>query len=171
MCDELAVSGVEQMHYGRHGAMEMALAVARRFWVFAALLPLALFLGACGKDDPEAALDAAVTELQAALEAKAAGRVLDLLHPAFTARGADDGRDWAKRTMNLMFMRYRNISIVVPWRSNKLDPRVPDRAATEAEVTLLGAERLLPENVRHYRVRLAWGRDGTAWKVTRLEWD
>ena len=140
----------------------------RRFLVS---LPLALFLlAACVKDDPLAALDAAAGELQAALETKETGRVLDLLHPAFTVQGADDGRDWARRTMAAMFLRYKKVTIIVPWRRSELDSRVPDRGATEAEVTLLGAEGLLPESARHLRVRLEWGREGRAWKVTRLTW-
>ncbi|MDR0634578.1 MAG: hypothetical protein LBF91_06320 [Azoarcus sp.] len=140
----------------------------RRFRV--SLFLVFFLLAACAKDDPRAALDAAAGEFQAALEAKETGRVLDLLHPAFTVQGADDGRDWARRTMVSMFMRYKTVTIVVPWRRSELDSRVPDRAATEAEVTLLGAEGLLPESARHFRVRLEWGREGRAWKVTRLTW-
>ena len=146
---------------------------ARAFGVFG-YVPLALvfFLAACARDDPRAALDAAAVEFQSALEAKATSRALALLHPDFTAPDIeDDGRKWAERTMTLMFMRYKNVTIAVPWRSNTLDAHIPDRAVTEAEATLLGAEGFLPENVRHYRVRLEWRREqGGGWKVARLEW-
>ncbi|GHT85298.1 hypothetical protein FACS1894116_09350 [Betaproteobacteria bacterium] len=134
-----------------------------------ALAGLALVC-ACSRSDPQAALDAAANELQAALEAKSGGRVLDLLHPEFFARTEDEGRDWAKSTMALMFLRYKNLSIVAPYRNNSIDPRVSDRASTEAEVTVLGAEGLLPDNVNHYRVRLEWALEDKKWKVTRLTW-
>jgi len=134
---------------------------------------LVFFLAACTKDDPRDALDAAAAEFQSALEAKATSRALALLHPDFTVRDIEgDGRKWAERTMTMMFMRYRNVTIAVPWRSNALDVRAPDRATTEAEATLLGAEGFLPDNVRHYRVRLEWRREqGGGWKVVRLAWE
>ncbi|MDR1423832.1 MAG: hypothetical protein LBI92_04395 [Azoarcus sp.] len=136
------------------------------------LLVLVLFLAACAKDDPRAALDAAATEFQSALEAKATRRALALLHPDFTAQDIEgDGRKWAERTMTMMFMRYKNVTIAVPWRRNTLDARIQNRATTEAEATLLGAEGFLPDRVRHYRVRLEWRREqGSDWKVVRLEW-
>ncbi|MDR2031803.1 MAG: DUF736 domain-containing protein [Azoarcus sp.] len=140
--------------------------------VFPVLFVLAALLlsAACARDDPQAVLDAAVGELQAALEAKAVERVLDVLHSGFAVQGTDNGRDWARRTMMVMFMRHKNITVAVLYRDNRLDPRVPDRAVTEAEVTLLGAENLLPENASHYRVHLEWGLEAGAWKVTRLAW-
>lgn len=137
-----------------------------------AILALAglVLVCACSRSDPQAALDAAADEFQAALEAKSSGRVLDLLHPQFFARTEDEGREWAKSTMALMFLRYKNVSIVVPYRNNSIDARVSDRALTEAEVTLLGAEGLLPDKVNHYRVRLEWALEDRKWKVTRLIW-
>ncbi|MDR2260641.1 MAG: hypothetical protein LBE06_06850 [Azoarcus sp.] len=139
----------------------------------ALFVPAALLLlpASCARDDPQAALDDAAGELQAALEAKAAERVLAVLHSGFGVPGADNGRDWARRTMTLMFMRHKNVTVAVLYRDNRRDPRVPDRAVTEAEVTLLGAENLLPERAAHYRVRLEWGLEAGAWKVTRLTWE
>jgi hypothetical protein len=147
-----------------------ARAIGRDFLLPLALLAL-LALAACSKDDPQKALDAAADELQAALEAKSAGRVLDLLHPEFSARASGEDAEWAKRTMAMMFMRYRNVTIVVPYRNNRLDPRLRDRAATDAEVTLLGAEGLLPDDARHYRVRLEWALEEKKWKLIRLAWE
>ncbi|MDR1854177.1 MAG: hypothetical protein LBR05_04635 [Azoarcus sp.] len=142
---------------------------ALRFVCLAVLAPLFV---ACAKDDPQAALDAAASEFQAALEAKDKSRVLDLLHPNFTARDVDDdGVEWAKRTMTAAFLRYKNVTIVVPWRRNALDPNAPDRAATDAEATLVGADGMIPDDMRHYRVRLEWRRDKGDWKVARLEWE
>jgi len=148
-------------------------ATRRRALQFVCLAAFALLSVACGKDDPQAALDAAADAFQSALEAKSVARTLDLLHPGFTARGIDgDGREWARRTMTTIFLRYRNVTIVVPWRRNTLNERAPDLATTEAEATMVGAEGLLPENVRHYRVRLEWRREkGGDWKVARLEWE
>jgi hypothetical protein len=142
----------------------------RMAFAILALSGLMLF-AACSRSDPQAALDAAADELQAAVEAKSAGRVLDLLHPGFSARAPDEGREWAKSMMTMMFMRYKNVTIVVPYRDNRLDPRVGDRASTEAEVTLLGAEGLLPDKVSHYRVRLEWTLEDGKWKVTRMTWN
>jgi hypothetical protein len=140
--------------------------------LFFSLLMLAFcLLSACSRDDPEAALNKATDTLEAALEARDSRRVLDLLHPDFAAQSPEEeGKAWAQRTMSLMFTRYRNVSVMVLGRTHHIDARLPDRATSEAEVALVGAEGLLPENARRYHVKLGWIREGDAWKLLRLEW-
>jgi hypothetical protein len=135
-----------------------------------AIMAVALLSG-CKRDDPQAALDAAANDLQAALEAHDARRALDLLHPSFSAQTPEDDREWAGRTMTMMFMRYKNIHILIPWREHRLDARVPDYATSEAEISLLGAEGLLPERSSHYRVKLHWRRENGQWKLLQLKWE
>jgi hypothetical protein len=133
--------------------------------LFCALLP------ACSRHDPEAALNEAASTLQSALEEKDAQRVLDLLHPDFAAASnTESGQEWAQQTMRLAFTRYRNIRIMVLNKKNHIDARLPERASSEADVALVGAEGVLPDNARRYHVQLGWIREGETWKLLRLEW-
>jgi hypothetical protein len=58
---------------------------------------------------------------------------------------------------------------VVTNRANHINPRMPDRAISEGDVTLLGAENLLPGSATRYRVQLGWMREGKEWKLMHLK--
>ncbi|MBM7061105.1 hypothetical protein JQX08_10345 [Pseudomonas sp. UL073] len=132
-------------------------------------LMLIALLGGCGRDDPQEALDAAVQELQDNLEDKRTSAVLEQLHADFRAQD-DLDREWAKRTMTLLFLQHQNVKVIALSQRNQLDPIYPSKAATEAEVALTGAERLIPDSARHYSVRLEWWLEDNEWKLARLQW-
>ncbi|PTS82036.1 hypothetical protein DBR00_18120 [Pseudomonas sp. HMWF032] len=127
-------------------------------------------LAGCGsKDDPQAALAAALQQLQDNLEAKSTSAVLDQLHPQFSAQGEFD-REWAQRTMLLLFMRHKNIKVLALSKDSHLDTTYREKGHTEAQVALSGAEGLIPDSARHYSVKLEWWLDGDDWKLARLSW-
>lgn len=140
-------------------------------WFFLALLACMAILAACSRTDPQAALDKAVDRLQTALEAKNTGDVLDMLHADFYAQQHGDNREWAKRTMTLIFLRYKNINIVALKKQNSLDAARPGYARTEAEVALTGAEGLIPDAARHYQVTMQWRQVDGKWMLHRLLWE
>ena len=131
---------------------------------------IALSLAGCGKTDPKSALDAAVQQLQDNLEAKKTGDVMDQLHPSFQA-GEGMDRDWAKRTMTLMFMRYANIKIIAVTRNSRIDSGTSQVGHTDAKVVVTGAQGLIPERAEPYAVQLQWRLDGSEWKLTELRWE
>ncbi|MDR2219302.1 MAG: nuclear transport factor 2 family protein [Methylobacillus sp.] len=135
------------------------------------LLLCAMLLVACSRSDPQVALDNAVEDLQTALENKDTSAVMSLLHPDFTAQYPDDGREWAKRTMTLMFLRYKNIRVIALVQSNRIDPYMSGHAFTVAKVTLTGAEGLIPDSARQYHVNLEWSQLDKEWKLIRLQWE
>ncbi|MDR2188484.1 MAG: nuclear transport factor 2 family protein [Azonexus sp.] len=135
------------------------------------ILSCAVLLAACGRSDPQAALDAAVGNLQAALEKKDTGAAMALLHPDFAGQQPEDNREWAKKTMTLMFLRHKNIQIIAPLQKSWIDPQVSTRAFTDAQVTLTGAEGLIPDSARQYRVTLEWRRLDKEWQLIRLQWE
>src|SRR5690606_9881317 len=106
------------------------------------LLICALLAG-CGRDDPQAALEAAVQQLQDNLEGKRTDRVLEQLHPQFSAQQQYD-RDWARRTMALLFLRHKQVRIIAIGTRSELDATYSGRGHTRAEVALTGAEGLIP---------------------------
>ncbi|MDR0247452.1 MAG: hypothetical protein LBI16_03525 [Burkholderiales bacterium] len=138
---------------------------------FIPLLLCMILLAACGHSDPQVALDTAVKNLQTSLEKKDTSAVMALLHPDFSAQQPENGREWAKQTMALMFLRYKNINIVALSKDSQIDSRVSSRAFTDASVALAGAEGLIPDSARHYRVKLEWRLIDKEWKLIRLQWE
>lgn len=133
-------------------------------------LLLLLLLAGCQRETPLQALEQASSTLQDNLEAKDANAVLEQLHPQFLAQQQYD-RDWAKRTMALLFLRHRQVQVIALGRRSELDPSYPDRGYTRAEVTLTGAENLLPDSARHYSVELQWWWEEGRWQLARLDWE
>lgn len=137
---------------------------------FVLLAPL-LLLGGCGAgDDPQAALEASVERLQEGLETKQAGEVMDLLHDDFRAQ-QDMDREWAKRTMALLFLRHKNVKVIALGKNSWIDSALTSRGYTEAQVGLTGAEGLIPDSARHYGVKMEWWLEGDEWKLARLTWE
>jgi hypothetical protein len=134
------------------------------------MLAASVLPGACSSDDPQASLEAAVRELQANLEAKKTGAVLDQLDPAFRARQEMD-REWAKRTMTMLFLRHANVKVVAVSADTRVDPVKRAFGQTDAQVVVAGAQGLIPDRIAPYRVRLQWRRDGSRWKLLSLDWE
>lgn len=138
--------------------------------IAAVFLVLFAHLAGCGAKDPASAQQEAASELQTALEDKQTAAVLQRLHPDFQAAGQFD-RQWAEQTMRGLFLRYRNIRILVFSQSHRLDPGYHDRAHSEAEVAITGADGLIPDSARRYRVRLEWWLENDQWQLARLDWE
>jgi len=142
---------------------------ARRFALLL-VLPLLLLTGCGAKDDPQASLEAAVQRLQDNLEAKDAGAVLEQLHPQFSAQQEFD-RDWARRTMALLFLRHKHVRVIALSKNSRLDPTYSEKGHSQAQVALTGTEGLIPDSARHYAVKLEWWREGDEWQLARLRWE
>lgn len=145
--------------------------MSMRHLAWSLFLSLTFLLVGCGpREDPQAALEAAVQQLQDNIEAKRTGAVMDQLHGDFLARQELD-REWAKRTMMLLFMRHKNIKVIALGKSSWIDSAVSSKGYTEAQVALTGAEGLIPDSARHYSVKLEWWLDDSEWKLARLDWE
>lgn len=138
------------------------------------LVVLALFAGltlaGCGRDDPQAALEAAADSLRQSIQEKDTGALLARIHPNFSGNRQWD-RDWARRTAALMFLRHRNVDVITLSSRSWIDPSYADRGYSEGQVALTGAESLLPQRLGHYQVRLEWLHEDGEWLLTRLDWD
>lgn len=141
----------------------------RRNWLW--WVGASFALAACGKpDDPQAALEAAVQRLQKALEAKDTDAVLDLLDTKFRAQDELD-REWARKTMVLMFLRYQQVKVIAVTNSSRVDPASGRIGRTEAQVLVTGAQGLIPERASPYALHLEWWREGDDWKLRDLRWE
>lgn len=137
--------------------------------LFLSLLLFGFLLSGCSSDDPQAQLEAAATRLQGNLEARNTDAVMQQLHGDFRAQG-EYGRDWARRTMTMLFLRHQQVKVIALSTDNRIDPTYSNRGHTEAQVALTGAENLIPDSAAHYAVKLEWWRDGSEWKLARLDW-
>ena len=135
----------------------------------ALLLGAALLLAACGQDDPQASLEAAVQQLQDNLEARDTRAVMAQLDPKFRAQDSLD-QAWARQTMTLVFLRHAQVKVIAVARSSRIDPVAPDLGSTQAQVLLTGAQDLWPERMAPYAVELSWRRHGPDWKLFDLTW-
>ena len=90
------------------------------------LLVLCSLLSGCRDDDPQAALQNAVQQLQDNLEHKRSSAVLEQLHEQFRAQQQFD-RAWAKRTMLMLFMRHKNVHVLALSKDSQLDPTFHDK--------------------------------------------
>jgi hypothetical protein len=145
--------------------------MSMRHLAWSLLVSLTLLLVGCGgRDDPQAALEAAVQQLQDNIEAKSTSAVLEQLHGDFLARQTLD-REWAKRTMTLLFLRHKHIKVLALGKNSWIDAAISSKGHTEAQVALTGAEGLIPDSARHYSVKLEWWLDDGEWKLARLDWE
>lgn len=135
-----------------------------------ALVMFCLLLGGCRDDDPQVALEKAVQQLQDNLEHKRSNAVLEQLHEQFSAQQQFD-REWAKRTMLMLFMRHQNVRVLALSQNSYLDPTYRERGHSELQVALTGAEGLLPDSASHYRVKLEWWLEDGQWQLARLNWE
>lgn len=133
------------------------------------LFMLLALLAGCGRDDPQAALEAAVERLQSNLEGKKTAAVLKQLHPQFAAQQQYD-LQWAKRTMVLLFMRHQEVKVIALSQSSRIDPTYSSKAQTEAQIALTGAQGLIPDSAGHYSVKLEWWLEDNEWRLARLDW-
>ncbi|OQW85834.1 MAG: hypothetical protein BWK72_20240 [Rhodoferax ferrireducens] len=143
----------------------------RRHYLGLTLALACVAVSGCSRSvDPQASLEAAVQALQDNLEAKKTSAVMDLLDPQYRAQQELD-RDWAKRTMTLMFLQHASVKVVALTRSSQIDPGAPQTGYTDAQVVLTGAQNIIPDTAAPYVVRLQWSRDGEQWKLRTLEWN
>lgn len=141
-----------------------------RLFALAFVMFCALLSGCGAQDDPQAALEAAVQQLQDNLQAKQNSAVLEQLHPQFSAQGEFD-REWAQRTMLLLFMRHKNVKVLALSKDSRIDATYREKGHSKAQVALAGAESLIPDSARHYRVKMEWWLEGDEWKLARLNWE
>jgi predicted small lipoprotein YifL len=134
------------------------------------LLMLFLALSACGRDDPQAGLEAAVKKLQTNLEAKDTSAVMKQLDPSFQAQAEFDS-EWARKTMTLMFLRYANVKVIAVSQTSGINPASQKPGVTEAKVLVTGAQGLIPERAEPFEVRLEWKLVSGEWKLAAIRWE
>lgn len=129
----------------------------------------ALGLIACGGKDPQSALEQAARQLEEGIKNQQTSAVMQLLHTDFLAQ-QHYGPQEIRQQMLGLFMRYKNINILVVNRDCQLDKGFYDRGLCTAQVGITGAQGLIPERAEHYRVSSVWQLTDKKWQLLQLDW-
>ena len=135
-----------------------------------ALFMLSVSLLACHSQSPIDALDAAAQRLEENLSNKRNSAVTEQLHEDFSAQQGMDKKA-AQQQMMLVFMRFKNVNILVINRTCQLDNSYRDRGHCSAQVAISGAQGLIPERADYYKVNSQWQLDDKDWQLVQLQWD
>ncbi len=134
------------------------------------LCMLSLSLLACHSQSPIDALDAAAQSLEENLSSKRNSAVTEQLHQDFSAQQGMDKKA-AQQYMLLLFMRFKNVNILVINRTCQLDNSYRDRGHCSAQVAISGAQGLIPERADYYKVNSQWQLNGDDWQLIKLDWN
>lgn len=146
------------------------LPVRRIFLGCLALVGIAWLTVGCGSQSADQRLNLKLDELSDGLQARSTDRVMAVLHSHFQTSDALD-RDWARRSMTLLFLQNQRIHVVVLNQQTEIDPIYAGQAQTRARVSLSGAERLIPDSARVYALTLNWLQEDGDWQLHRLTWE
>ena len=139
----------------------------RRRWAWLACAWCLALASGCARTDPEQALRATVSELQAAIEQHDPAAMQQHLADDFIGNDGLD-REGARRLAAAMRMRYRDLAV----DAGPLQVEIDGTHARVRFTAVLrgGAGRLLPESARIYEVETGWRRDGADWLLTSARW-
>ncbi len=131
------------------------------------VLSLAAMLAGCSRTDPEQALRASVAGLQAAVAARDASAMEDVLAEDFVGPEGLD-RQGARRMAQLVFLRHQQVDA----RLGPLEVTMQDDHAIVRFTAVLtgGAGGLLPETGQLYEVQTGWRLHDGDWTLTSAKW-
>lgn len=132
------------------------------------VLLMALALASCGGPPPEQAVRAQIAAMQAAIDARDAGKVSDLLAEDFVGNDGLDKRG-ARRMAAGIFLQYRNVTGRIGPVSVEL--RGDDDAIARFTVlATAGSGGLVPQDGQVFEVETGWHRDGSDWLLRSASW-
>jgi hypothetical protein len=145
------------------------------FWrptAYTLILLQALWLGGCSKPPTEEAIRLAIGEMASALEQRKVGPIADRLHDELEIRESAHGTlgsEQARRMLTAVFMRHRNINVVVTNIQVLPDSLREDRATARFNALVTGGSGgILPDRAELYRIDSEWHYDGD-WKLLRID--
>lgn len=127
-----------------------------------------LLLAGCAKDDPEQAVRQQVEAMQAAIDARDAGDVEDLLAQDFVGNDGMDRRA-IRQLAAAVFLRHREVAAKVGPVSIEL--RGDSDAVARFSVIATGSSGgFLPESGQVYQVETGWRLVDGEWRLRSASW-
>ena len=128
----------------------------------------ALLVAGCGKDDPEQAVRLQVEAMQAAIDARDAGDVEDLLARDFVGNDGMDRRAIRQLAAGV-FLRHREVAAKVGPVSVELRGK-SDAIARFSVLATGGSGGFLPQSGQVYQVETGWRLVDGEWKLLSANW-
>ena len=128
----------------------------------------ALMVAACSKDDPEQAVRLQVEAMKAAIDARDAGDVEDLLAEDFVGNDGMDRRAIRQLAAGV-FLRHREIAAKVGPVSVELRGE-SDAIARFSVLATGGSGGFLPQSGQVYQVETGWRLVDGEWKLLSANW-
>ena len=128
----------------------------------------ALALAACGRSTPEQAVRKQVDAMQAAIDARDAGAVHDLLAAEFIGNDGMDRRA-VRQLAAAVFLRHRDVNAKV----GPVDVELRGESDAIARFSVLatgGSGGLLPDSGQVYQVETGWRLVDGEWKLLNASW-
>ena len=132
------------------------------------VLLMALALAGCGGPPPEQAVRAQIAAMQAAIDARDAGKVSDLLAEDFVGNDGLDRRG-ARQLSAAVFLRHREVAATVGPVSVELRGE-GDAIARFSVLATGGSGGLLPEQGQVYQLETGWRLVDGEWKLLSASW-
>lgn len=128
---------------------------------------LAAGLVACARDDPERELRAVIATMAQAVERRDPAAFLDAVSDDFTRESGAFGKQEAKRTLAMVYLRNEKVNLTAVVTGVRIDGAT---AHANVRVVATGGAGLLPERGQTWDFDSAWRREGGRWKVFNAEW-
>ena len=134
----------------------------------AVLLVLVIALAACAVEPAEQRLQAAVSGLQAAIEAREVGNAMDFIADDFVGTGTLD-REGVRNLLRLQVLRHAQLGVTLgPMQSELLGDRATVRFTA---VATGGSGAFIPESARVWAVETGWRDDDGEWRLISAQWE
>ena len=129
---------------------------------------LCALLAGCGGEPAQERIEAAIAEMEAAVEAREPSGFLEHVSDDFSGqRGAIDRRALRGYLASLLV---GNAMVEVTLAPSTITLHGEERATVEVSAVVIGGARL-PERGEHLKIRSGWRLDGGEWKVYAAEWE
>lgn len=133
------------------------------------IVVLVVLIQACSSAGPENELELAAQQLEDSVKNKQHNAITKQMHADFKAQNRY-GKQQARQQMLGLFMRYKNISVMVMNRKCELDASFYDRGRCSAKVGITGAQGVFPDRADYLQVNTLWQHDGKQWQLIELKW-
>ncbi|RZA18779.1 MAG: nuclear transport factor 2 family protein [Lysobacteraceae bacterium] len=133
------------------------------------VVAVALFAVGCARTPPEQAVRQQVEAMQAAIHARDAGAIEDLLAGDFIGNDGIDRRG-ARQLAAAIFLRHRSVGANLGAVSVELRGQA-DAMAKFSVLATGGSGGVLPESGQLYRVETGWRLVDGEWKMLNARWE
>ena len=135
------------------------------------VLPLLFSLvSACSKTPAEETILANIHSMQQAAEDKKPRAAVEYLADGFAGNQGVD-KMTLRRIMVGLFLRHQNVHVTIPRMDINVNPQDQYSASMEGVVILAGAENILPQDGRMYKVSGDWQYIDGEWMLVRARWE